>query len=263
MREKESLTDASDGKPAEEKEHESKSRRLLKKIKSSKLAAVPWRSLGRWVWRFVRRRLLPVGCFLLCLLLVGFLMAWTLSSAVKDTTEDRIQTVEELLAGTKEFDCILILGCGVYSDGSLTPMLSDRVEVGVSLYQKGLCDRILMSGDHRDDSYNEVDPMKQTAISMGVASESIITDPYGLSTYDSIARTATVFGAKRVLIVTQEYHLPRALYLAERFGIDAYGVSADLRAYQGQMKYDVREIFARCKDVYYAETKPPVASDKQ
>lgn len=261
MRKKECLTEVSGEE--HETENKTKSQPFWKTIKRVKLTAIPWRSLGRWVWRFVRRRLLPVGCFLLCLLLVGSLMAWVLSSAVKDTTEDRIQTVEELLAENLSFDYVLILGCGVYSDGSLTPMLSDRVQVGVSLYQKGLGDRILMSGDHRDDSYNEVDPMKATAVSMGVAAESIVTDPLGLSTYDSIARVSTVFGAKRVLIVTQEYHLPRALYLAERFGLDAYGVSADLREYRGQMRYDLREIFARCKDIYYAETKPPVASDKQ
>ena len=159
-----------------------------------------------------------------------------------------------------DFDYILILGCGVYADGSLTPMLSDRVQVGVSLYKQGVCDKILMSGDHHTDDYNEVDPMKDTAVSMGVAEEAIVTDSYGLSTYDSIARLASEFGAKRVLIVTQEYHLPRALYLAERFGIDSYGVCADLRTYREQFKYDIREIFARCKDVVYAEVRPPVAS---
>lgn len=235
-------------------------RSILKKIKHFSLSAIPWGAVGRWTLRFVRRRILPIGCFLLCVAILFVLMALTLGLAVRDKTSDRIVTQEALNALNVEFDYILILGCAVYSDGSLTPMLSDRVQVGVSLYKQGVCNKILMSGDHQTEDYNEVDPMKEAAISMGVPVEAIETDSYGLSTYDSIARLVEEFGAKRVLIVTQEYHLPRALYLAERFGIEAYGFCADLRPYQEQVKYDIREIFARCKDVVYAEVRPPAAS---
>lgn len=233
---------------------------LLKKMKGFSLSAIPWRSVGRWTLRFIRRNALKIGCFFLCVVVLVALMAFTLSLAVQDEMSDRIITQDALISMDAEFDYILILGCGVYPDGSLTPMLSDRVRVGVSLYQQGIGNQILMSGDHYSDDYNEVDPMKDTAISMGVPAEAIVTDPYGLSTYDSIARLADVFGAKRVLIVTQEYHLPRALYLSKRFGIEAFGVAADLRPYREQLLYDIREMFARCKDVVYAEVRPAAAS---
>ena len=258
MKEKDHMSDAQN-EPSPQKAKKSP-KAILKKIKLPSLSAFPWSAVGRWTVRFVRRRVLPIGCFLLCLIIVLSLLALAISSAVKDKTNERILTSAELSAMALDFDYILILGCGVYSDGSLTPMLADRVQVGVSLYQIGIGNKLLMSGDHHTESYNEVDPMKNTAISMGVAPEAIVTDPYGLSTYDSIARLADEFDASRVLIVTQAYHLPRALYLADRFGIEAYGVSADLRTYRGQIKYDIREMFARCKDVYYAEARPPVAS---
>ena len=98
--------------------------------------------------------------------------------------------------------------------------------------------------------------MKAAAEAAGIPQEAILTDPLGLSTYDSIARLSALYEGKRVLIVTQSYHLYRALYVAERLGLEAYGVSADLRSYVGQIKYDVREVAARCKDVFYAEVKP-------
>ena len=135
-------------------------------------------------------------------------------------------------------------------------MLSDRVQTSIALYEAGFCDKILMSGDHKDQYYNEVDPMKEVAVASGVPEEEILIDPLGLSTYDSIVRLARLYKGKRVLIVTQSYHLYRALYVADKVGLNAYGVSADLRSYRGQFKYDLREILARCKDVFYAEARP-------
>jgi len=239
------------------------------KAKNSFLHRIPWRSVRssflrfwkqlpyRSVWscflRFLKRVCLPVCCVFLCLAVLGTLFAWIISSAVIDKTEERICSPEQIGALSVDFDYILILGCGVYSDGTLTPMLSDRVSVGVSLYKAGVCDRILMSGDHHTEWYNEVDPMKDTAIEQGIPSDAIEVDPLGLSTYESIARIAEIYGAERILIVTQEYHLPRALYIAEEFGMEAYGVGADLRPYRGQIKYDFRELFARVKDVFLTE----------
>lgn len=214
---------------------------------------IPYRSVWSCFLRFLKRVCLPVGCFFLCLAVLVTTCVWIISSAVIDKTEERICSPEQVGALSVDFDYILILGCGVYSDGTLTPMLSDRVSVGVSLYQAGVGDRILMSGDHHTEWYNEVDPMRDTAIELGVPAEAIEVDPLGLSTYESIARISQVYGAERILIVTQEYHLPRALYIAEKFGMEAYGVSADLRPYLAQVKYDLRELFARVKDVYLTE----------
>lgn len=191
----------------------------------------------------------------------GILIAsipFLLSAAVCQKTEERILSKEELirLAEEEQFDFILVLGCKVYEDGTLSHMLEDRVSVGVSLYHAGVSNRILMSGDHQGDSYNEVDPMRQAAVDLVVPEASILTDPYGISTYDSVYRAISQFKGKRIVIVTQEYHLSRALYAAEKLGVEAYGVAADLRPYTKQFFREVREVLARCKDIYYSLIQP-------
>ena len=220
------------------------------------LARIPWKKTAKLLGVFSRRVLLPLCSLLLCIALLVSGFAIVISSAVCHKTRDRIVTVEQLHKMDTTFDYILVLGCRVYEDGSLSHMLTDRVKTAVSLYEAGLCDTLIMSGDHQSDAYNEVDPMKAAAEAAGIPQEAILTDPLGLSTYDSIARLSALYEGKRVLIVTQSYHLYRALYVAEKLGLEAYGVSADLRSYVGQIKYDVREVAARCKDVFYAEARP-------
>ena len=127
---------------------------------------------------------------------------------------------------------------------------------GVSLYKAGVSARIIMSGDHGRSDYNEVGTMKEYAVNEGVPSEDIFMDHAGFSTYESLYRAKEIFGADRIIIVSQEYHLYRALYIAKALGIEAYGVSADLRSYSGQYKRELREILARNKDFILAIAKP-------
>jgi vancomycin permeability regulator SanA len=127
-------------------------------------------------------------------------------------------------------------------------MLRDRLERGIELYDLGAAPKLLMSGDHGRVGYNEVGVMKQYAIDQGVPSEDIFMDHAGFSTYETMYRAKEIFKASKVIVVTQEYHLYRALYIAEQLGIEAYGVSSDLDTYVGQTKRDIREILARCKD---------------
>jgi vancomycin permeability regulator SanA len=108
-----------------------------------------------------------------------------------------------------------------------------------------------MSGDHTGD-YNEVGVMKALAVELGVPSEDVFLDHEGYSTYESLYRAKQVFGAKRILIITQEYHLYRALYIARELGLEAEGISADLRPYRKQASYDIREHLARFKDFFTA-----------
>ena len=152
-------------------------------------------------------------------------------------------------------DCILILGCRVYSNEP-SVMLRDRVMQGVELYKLGVSETVFMTGDSRDRYYDETGTMSRLAQENGVPEENIVTDRYGLSTYDSIFRAAKVYGYKKIIIVTQEYHLTRALYIAKQFGIDSYGVASDAREYEGQFNRDVREIAARSKDFLYCILKP-------
>ena len=148
-------------------------------------------------------------------------------------------------------DCVLVLGAKVYEDGSLSPVLGDRVTTGVDLYFEGAGKKLLLSGDHGQVEYDEVNAMKATALERGVPADDIFLDHAGFSTYESIVRLKEVFGGKSVVIVTQSYHLYRAVYIARRLGIEAYGIASDVRPYLKQGYYELRELGARTKDVLY------------
>jgi len=162
---------------------------------------------------------------------------------------------KEDLHGTKH-DCILIFGAGVLSNRTPSAMLRDRLLTGIACYKAGLAPKIVVSGDHGEAFYDEVNIMKNFCIDQGVPSEDIFMDHAGFSTYESIYRIRDIFQAKRVILVTQKYHLYRALYVAKRFGLQAYGVSADLQTYAGQPYYDSRELVARIKDFAYTLVFP-------
>ncbi len=167
---------------------------------------------------------------------------------VLTTTEDSVFDLARL--EDEEYGCILVLGAGLRSDGSPSDMLEDRLKMAVELYRGGFSDTLLLSGDRSGDDYDEVGAMRQYCIENGVAEESIICDNFGFSTYESVYNMNQSGEGGKVLIVTQGYHLYRALYIAEKMGIDAYGVSASLRNYSGQMFRDIREGFARVKDFF-------------
>ena len=159
-------------------------------------------------------------------------------------------------AALSDMDCILVLGCGVRNDGTPSHMLEDRLRRGVELYKAGAAPKILMSGDHGRTNYDEVNTMKGYAIDAGVPSEDVFMDHAGFSTYESMYRAQDIFCAEKILIVSQEYHLHRAIYLARALGLEAYGVAADYRTYSGQLYRDIREILARDKDFFIAIFKP-------
>ena len=205
---------------------------------------------------FCIKILLPILCFLLLAGgLLGVLVA-SVSLMMQATTSSYILTPEQAVSVANEipFDCILVLGAGVKADGTPTPMLHDRTHVGSELFHLLGDTPMLMSGDHTGD-YNEVAAMKQLAVEFGVDSHQIFLDHKGYSTHESMVRAKEIFGVKRVLIVTQEYHLYRAIHIARTLGMEAYGVSADLRPYRGQTRYDLREMLARYKDMFTALRK--------
>ena len=154
-----------------------------------------------------------------------------------------------------DMDCIIILGAGIWGDGP-SPMLEDRFLEGIDLYQKNVSNKIIMSGDHGKKEYDEVNIMKEFAIEKGIPSENIFMDHAGFSTYESIYRAKEIFEAKKVVIITQKYHLYRALYIAKELGIEAYGVGADPRKYVGATYREIREILARDKDFIKCIFKP-------
>lgn len=179
----------------------------------------------------------------------------SVNAYIKNVGKACILTVEEA-AALSNVDCIIVLGCQVRADGSLSDMLHDRLARGVEVYQAGAAGKVLMSGDHGRTNYDEVGAMKRFAVENGVPSEDVFMDHAGFSTYETMYRAKEIFQAQKVVIVTQEYHLYRAIYIAEQLGLEAYGVSADLRSYRGQSKRDLREVLARCKDFGMCIYKP-------
>lgn len=173
---------------------------------------------------------------------------------VKSQSAPYLLTAQE--AEDLQADCILVLGCGVREDGQPSLMLRDRLDMGLALYELGAAEKLLMSGDHGSETYDEVNTMKDYAMAAGVASEDIFMDHAGFSTYESMYRAKEVFLAEKVIVVSQQYHLCRAVYDARALGLDAWGVAAEDIAYLGQTVRDLREVLARNKDFIYCLLKP-------
>ena len=205
--------------------------------------------------RTERKILIITFIILICLAVIGLATIFGLNSYVKHIGANNIIAPEEA-QGLKDVDCILVLGCQVKNDGQPSDMLSDRLRRGIELYDQGISPKIIMSGDHGRKEYDEVNTMKQVAVESGIPSNDIFMDHAGFSTYESLYRAKEIFGADKLVIVTQEYHLYRALYIAKDLGIEAYGVSSDYRTYWGQSNREAREILARCKDFVKVIFKP-------
>lgn len=191
------------------------------------------------------------GLFFLIGLGILFLIAANLCMIL--SVRQYILTPEE--AAEESVNCVIVLGANVWSTG-LSPMLEDRVLTGIEVYESGATDRILMSGDHGQDDYDEVNSMKRYAVAAGVPADDIFMDHAGFSTYESMARARQVFKVRRAVVVTQKYHLYRAVFLARAMGITAYGVAADRRPYENDLYNNAREALARTKDLVMAILKP-------
>jgi len=139
----------------------------------------------------------------------------------------------------------LVLGAGLWSDGSLTPVLADRVATAADLYQAGKVEKLLCSGDNRRVDYNEPAAMKAYAIRLGVPEADVVLDYAGRRTYDSCYRARAIFGVERAMVVTQRFHTARAIYTCEALGLDVVAVTADRRVYAArQVVWKTREYLA-------------------
>lgn len=194
----------------------------------------------------------------LWIIFVGAALVFGINGYVRIRTSKSIITSEEA-AKLEDVDLILVLGCEVKENGKPSDMLADRLRRSVELYDLGASKVILMSGDSSQEYYDEVGPMKNYAVEKGVPESDILTDPLGLCTYDSVYRVRKQFEGKKILIVTQKYHLYRALYIADQLGMEAYGVPADYHRYWGQFFREVREILARDKDFVISIFQPESA----
>lgn len=200
-----------------------------------------------------RRPLRRILTVLLVLSVVGSLVLFGINGYVKLSTKALLLTAEQ--AAELNADCILVLGAGVSGDRP-SALLNDRIRCGIELYELGAAPKLLMSGDHGQYNYDEVNVMKNYAVAAGVPESDVFMDHAGFSTYESLYRAKEVFGVRTVVIVSQEYHLYRALNIARSLELEAYGVAAEDIAYSGQFYRESREILARNKDFVYCIFKP-------
>lgn len=203
-----------------------------------------------------KKNLIQALIFVAFLIALVFLFVLIVNLSIVANTNDNIYATDEIIKLANNYDCILILGAGVKADGSPTAMLRDRLIAGYEAYTHLVTVPILLSGDSENNDYTETVTMKNVLLEKGVEKSKIISDGYGLSTYESIWRAKNVYGYNKILIVSQKYHLHRAIYIAHEFGMTAYGIDAALTTYGKQPIYSLREYLARIKDMIYAELRP-------
>lgn len=186
----------------------------------------------------------------LSLFAVIFLGSFAIYEYIINTTKGDVHTIAQIEESGERYDAIVVLGASVYADGTPSDILADRLEVAVDLYLSGAGETIIVSGDNRSDNYNESDAMKDYCVSLGVPAEKISVDHAGYDTYASMYRAHFVYGADSAIVVTQAYHLYRALFIANGLGMRSIGVAADKGSYDNQFMYSVREVFAKDKDFF-------------
>ena len=195
-----------------------------------------------------------IGVLVLCL--SAYVAASTASDITLVYSGEGLSSADVDRLSDVKAQCILVLGCAVWDDNQPSPMLKDRLDAAIELYNKGAAPKLLMSGDNSRAEYSEPDCMYQYAINQGVAEEDIFLDFAGFSTYDTMYRAKAVFCVERAIVVTQKYHLFRALKIGQAIGMDVTGVSADQRKYAGRYGREIREVLARDKDFVKCIYKP-------
>lgn len=184
--------------------------------------------------------------FLCFVFLIGA-YALTVNFYIIGSAQKEIYETEEI-KNEKDIDFVLVLGCGVKEDGTPSHMLFERVKRGSEVFLKSKADKLLLTGDRSGESYDEPGVMKRLALEFGVAEKDIQLDDIGYSTFESIWNAKYIYNAEKIAIITQPYHLPRALYIARSLGVEAIGVKAYLPFYPKQVLWSLREVLARNKD---------------
>ena len=194
--------------------------------------------------------------FFLVMILLAAIIAAGFNLFMCFIVKDKVKSLDASI-NDKGYDCIIVLGCGVLGDQP-TPLLSDRLDAAIALYKANVAPKILMSGDHGRDGYDEVSVMRQYALDRGIPSEDIFMDHAGFSTYETMYRASEIFDIKKAVVVTQEYHLYRAVYDAMNFGMEVQGAVAEGHDFSviNRGKWQAREVLARTKDVIWCIIKP-------
>ena len=176
--------------------------------------------------------------------LVGFLTVYVVNLHVQSYTDRKLQTSITEIPVEKPPRVAIVFGAGVRSDGSPKDALYDRIVTAVELYRAGRVRKLLMSGDNPTHNYDEPTAMKQTATELGVPESDIVLDFAGRRTYDTCYRAKEIFEVRNAILVTQEFHQARALYLCNNLGVESVGITANRRKYIGENYWAFREFFS-------------------
>ena len=191
--------------------------------------------------------------FLFLLIIIGIIGTIFINISIINSTKNQIVELNKI--ENQNYDAILVLGCKV-NGNSPSLMLTKRLEKAYEVYKKTNT-KLLLTGDHGKNNYDEVNVMRDYLLDYGIQEEDIFLDHAGFSTYDSIYRAKYIFGVKKIIIITQEYHMYRALYLANKFDIEAVGIVASDIPQKGVMlKNKIREVLSRDKSFIYGIIKP-------
>ena len=188
----------------------------------------------------------------LACILINSRVVRTTEGKISYTVRDDVEIKSFAVDNLKNFDadCIMVLGCGIEDEETPSPMLKDRLDVGIELYKQGAAPKILLTGDNGTEQHNEIHVMLKYTREAGVPEKDIFCDHAGFSTYESMYRAGSIFNAERVIVVTQTYHQYRALYIGDKLGLEVMGVASDQQTYFGQRFRESREILARIKDFF-------------
>ncbi len=192
-------------------------------------------------------KLKRISLVFLLVLTFGLILILGLSVYIFQATNSRTFTTIESLPAAHT---VIILGASVYSDGTLSPILQDRVDTGLKLYRNGKVKRFLLSGDNRSKDYDEVNAMRNYLVDLGVPYSHIYIDPAGIDTYDSMYRSNAVFEVPSAIVVTQQFHLPRTLFIAKNLGLSYRGYPAESNNYITEDHLIRREKLANFKALY-------------
>lgn len=204
-------------------------------------------------------RILSILVVILLIMVLGMSAFVTMTTSADIAGVDRGNGIgQETIDECKSIDpqCILVLGCAVWANNEPSPMLKDRLDTAIELYRKGAAPKLLLSGDNSVKEYSEPDCMLAYALKQGVPAEDIFLDFAGFSTYDSVYRANAIFRADRMIVVTQKYHLFRALKICDSLGITAKGAASNQRQYKRRCFRELREVLARDKDLVKGLLKP-------
>lgn len=194
-----------------------------------------------------KKTIMIVSIIFSALIVVAASAFFILNSVVVNEAAKYVYSIDDI-SSLPEADCVIVPGALVYGDESLSAVLQDRVDYAIKIYEAGKADRLLFSSDHGETDYDEVNSMMDYAVSRGVPESDIFLDHAGFSTYETMYRARDVFLVKSAIIVTQQFHVSRSVYIARALGLNAYGVNSNPRQYGNETRDNIRESLARIKD---------------